>query len=47
MELDILQAIQTGGDVGLVIIGMVMLRVERRVMKLEMHLKYKCPKSEV
>jgi len=46
MELDILQAIQAGGNAGLLIMGFVLLRVERRVMQIEMHMKYKCPKSD-
>ena len=45
MELDILQAIQTGGDVGLLIIGMMLIRIDRRVIQLEMHQKYKCPRA--
>jgi len=45
MELDILQAIQTGGDAGLLIIGFVLIRMEGRVKDLEMHRKYQCPKG--
>lgn len=36
MELTVLEALNAGGNAGLLIIGFAILRLERRVLKLEM-----------
>lgn len=38
MELTILEAVNAGGNVGLLMIGVALLKMERRVLKLEWHL---------
>lgn len=41
MELTILDAINAGGNAGLLIIGVAILRLERRVLKLELEKELK------
>lgn len=35
MELTVLEAVNTGGNIGLLMIGVALLRMERRVLRLE------------